>query len=171
MRRLLGVTKVETESDLEGQIKLLLDDSDLVGPSSSSPRRLIKGSARRDRQPLYACKYYICPTTGRSSKATGWGTGITASLRPSQSSQRRPRRCGSPWRAANLIGNGLYGVDVKQSGDQYYVIEVNDNPNIDAGVEDAILKQEIYRRIMAVFLRRIECAARRGSRPMIKAES
>jgi hypothetical protein len=33
---------------------------------------------------------------------------------------------------------------------------VNDNPNIDAGVEDKILKGELYRRIMDVFLRRIE---------------
>jgi glutathione synthase/RimK-type ligase-like ATP-grasp enzyme len=59
-------------------------------------------------------------------------------------------------KAANHIGNGLYGVDVKQSGDKFYVIEVNDNPNIDAGIEDAVLKDELYRRIMAVFLQRIE---------------
>jgi glutathione synthase/RimK-type ligase-like ATP-grasp enzyme len=45
---------------------------------------------------------------------------------------------------------------VKQSGMDFYVIEVNDNPNIDAGVEDQILGDEIYRRIMDGFLRRIE---------------
>ena len=60
-------------------------------------------------------------------------------------------------RAANLIGDGLYGVDVKQSSDdKYYVIEVNDNPNLDAGIEDAVLKDELYRRVMQVFLSRIE---------------
>ena len=59
-------------------------------------------------------------------------------------------------KAANLIGDGLYGVDVKQSNDKFYVIEVNDNPNIDAGVEDEILRDELYRRIMDVFLARIE---------------
>ena len=36
-------------------------------------------------------------------------------------------------KAANLIGDGLYGVDIKQVGRKCYVIEVNDNPNIDAG--------------------------------------
>ena len=36
------------------------------------------------------------------------------------------------------------------------MIEINDNPNIDAGVEDQVLKEEMYRRIMDVFLRRIE---------------
>ena len=42
-------------------------------------------------------------------------------------------------RAANLLGDGLYGVDLKQTDDGCYVIEVNDNPNIDAGNEDALL--------------------------------
>ena len=59
-------------------------------------------------------------------------------------------------KAANLIGDGLYGVDVKQVGKQCYIIEVNDNPTIEAGDEDDMLKDELYRRIMDVFLRRIE---------------
>ena len=59
-------------------------------------------------------------------------------------------------KAANLIGESLYGVDVKQVDNKFYVIEVNDNPNLDAGVEDAVLKDELYLRIMRVFLRRIE---------------
>ena len=36
------------------------------------------------------------------------------------------------------------------------VIEVNDNPSLDAGCEDEILRDDLYRRIMEVFLRRIE---------------
>jgi glutathione synthase/RimK-type ligase-like ATP-grasp enzyme len=59
-------------------------------------------------------------------------------------------------RAANLIGNGFYGVDVKQLGSRAYIIEVNDNPNVDAGNEDGVLKDALYREIMAVFLQRIE---------------
>jgi len=38
--------------------------------------------------------------------------------------------------AGAAIGNGLYGVDLKQVGDEYFVIEVNDNPTIAAGEED-----------------------------------
>jgi glutathione synthase/RimK-type ligase-like ATP-grasp enzyme len=59
-------------------------------------------------------------------------------------------------KAANLIGDGLYGVDVRQCDKQCYIIEINDNPNIEAGVEDDMLKDELYRRIMRVFLARIE---------------
>ncbi|MGV3743318.1 MAG: RimK family alpha-L-glutamate ligase, partial [Burkholderiaceae bacterium] len=58
--------------------------------------------------------------------------------------------------AANLIGDGFYGVDLKQRGDQCYIIEVNDNPNVDAGNEDGVLKDALYREVMGVFRKRIE---------------
>jgi glutathione synthase/RimK-type ligase-like ATP-grasp enzyme len=44
------------------------------------------------------------------------------------------------------------------------VIEVNDNPNIDAGVEDAWLGEDLYRQVMLEFLRRLE--AKRIGLPM-----
>lgn len=59
-------------------------------------------------------------------------------------------------KAVRLMGNGLYGVDLKQAGDEVMVIEVNDNPNVDAGVEDAWLGEDLYRQIMLEFLRRLE---------------
>jgi glutathione synthase/RimK-type ligase-like ATP-grasp enzyme len=58
-------------------------------------------------------------------------------------------------RAANLIGRGLYGVDLKQVDDRVYLIEVNCNPNLDAGNEDQVLGEALYREILGVFARRI----------------
>ncbi|MDY6840735.1 MAG: hypothetical protein SV429_04395, partial [Pseudomonadota bacterium] len=63
--------------------------------------------------------------------------------------------------ATKLIGNGLYGVDIKQSGNRVAVIEVNDNPSIDAGVEDRFLGGEFYTLIMQEFLSRMEENRRR----------
>ena len=59
-------------------------------------------------------------------------------------------------KATQPIGNGLYGVDVKEKNGKGYVIEVNDNPNIDSGIEDKYLGDELYRLIMSEFLRRME---------------
>jgi glutathione synthase/RimK-type ligase-like ATP-grasp enzyme len=61
--------------------------------------------------------------------------------------------------AAALIGQGLYGVDVKESDAGPLVIEVNDNPNIVATDEDAIERDRLYDTIIATFLRRIRDAA------------
>ena len=55
-----------------------------------------------------------------------------------------------------MIGDGFYGVDLKESGRRTYVIEVNDNPSIEAGFEDRVLKEDLYLKLMEVFLKRIE---------------
>ena len=67
-------------------------------------------------------------------------------------------------RAARLIGDGFYGVDIKEVGKRLYVIEINDNPNIDAGNEDSVLKDALYREVMGVFLKRIEARKRGAAR-------
>ena len=59
-------------------------------------------------------------------------------------------------KAANLIGDGFYGVDIKESEGKFYVIEVNDNPNADFGIEDKVLRDDLYLRVMRTFLKRIE---------------
>lgn len=50
--------------------------------------------------------------------------------------------------ATSVLGNGLYGVDIKISSGQCYLIEINDNPNIYSGIEDAILGDVLYDRIV-----------------------
>jgi glutathione synthase/RimK-type ligase-like ATP-grasp enzyme len=59
-------------------------------------------------------------------------------------------------KATQAIGNGLYGVDIKEKDGKGYVIEVNDNPSIDSGIEDSYLGDELYRSIMIELLRRME---------------
>jgi glutathione synthase/RimK-type ligase-like ATP-grasp enzyme len=59
-------------------------------------------------------------------------------------------------KATSLIGDSLYGVDMKEVDGKFYVIEINDNPNIDAGIEDKILKDKLYSSIMEVFLNKIK---------------
>jgi len=63
--------------------------------------------------------------------------------------------------SAALIGNGFYGVDLKQNDNGIFVIEVNDNPSLDQSVEDKVLKGALYDTIIGEFIRRIE-AMRNG---------
>ena len=59
-------------------------------------------------------------------------------------------------RAARLIGDGLYGVDLKETDKGVVIIEINDNPSIDHDVEGAVMKDEIWRRIISWFSTRLE---------------
>jgi glutathione synthase/RimK-type ligase-like ATP-grasp enzyme/gamma-glutamyl:cysteine ligase YbdK (ATP-grasp superfamily) len=59
-------------------------------------------------------------------------------------------------RAAGLIGDGLYGVDLKETERGPVIIEINDNPNLDLGEEDAADGDRVYEDLLAFFLRRVE---------------
>lgn len=63
-------------------------------------------------------------------------------------------------KASAVVGNGIYGVDIKELDNRAYVIEVNDNPSIDHGIEDHYLGEELYMQIMSEFLRRFEMRGR-----------
>ena len=59
-------------------------------------------------------------------------------------------------RAARPIGDGFYGVDVKQTDHGFVVMEVNDNPNLEHGIEDQVGKDEIWTRLLRWFIERFE---------------
>jgi glutathione synthase/RimK-type ligase-like ATP-grasp enzyme len=59
-------------------------------------------------------------------------------------------------KAADLIGDGLYGVDLKETPAGPVVIEVNDNPSLDAGVEDKVLGDQLYARLIGEFVARLD---------------
>ncbi|HEX7022214.1 MAG TPA: hypothetical protein VF171_05105, partial [Trueperaceae bacterium] len=61
--------------------------------------------------------------------------------------QAHPRLLEVALHAANAVGKSLYGIDIKEVGGEFYVIEVNDNPNIDAGNEDQA-SPDIYQAII-----------------------
>ena len=54
------------------------------------------------------------------------------------------------------MGDGLYGVDLKEVNGEVYLIEVNDNPNVDADIEDLVLGDQLYGKIMESLYNRIE---------------
>ena len=150
----LGVTKVESERALRDRLQQVLDESELVVAQEWLPTAFDWRVGVFDRRPLYVCKYFMARATGRSSSASRGRKleGSTVALSVGEAPEIVVR---TAVHAANLIGDGLYGVDLKQDGQQCYVMEVNDNPNIDAGNEDGVLKDALYREVMGVFLRRI----------------
>jgi glutathione synthase/RimK-type ligase-like ATP-grasp enzyme len=150
-----GVVKVDDEKDLAAHLESFLEDSELVIAQEFLPTEFDWRIGIIDKQPLYACKYYMVSGHWQiykdEAKAKDCGTFETI---PVEIAPRDVVR--TALKAANAIGDGLYGVDLKKIGKKCYVMEVNDNPSIEAGIEDAILRDELYRRIMDVFVRRIE---------------
>lgn len=152
----LGVVKAENREDLAEKLKAMLEDSDLVVAQAFVPTTFDWRIGIIAGRPLYACKYFMAPKHWQIIKRDGSGGSEFGKFETMPVELAPAKAVRAALRAANLIGDGLYGVDVKQSNDKFYVIEVNDNPNMDGGIEDAVIKDELYRRVMEVFLQRIE---------------
>ncbi|MEJ2491707.1 MAG: RimK-like ATPgrasp N-terminal domain-containing protein [Desulfuromonadales bacterium] len=158
-----GVVKVEDHGALKEQLDRLLNKSDLVIAQEFLPTPFDWRVGVFDRQPLYACRYYMAKHHWQILKRDGGGTKTDEGHFETLPVEQLPAPVlRTALKAANLIGDGFYGVDLKQIGKQVYVIEVNDNPSIDAGVEDKYLRDGLYDRIMQALLKRVET---RGGRP------
>lgn len=151
----LGVSKVETEEELRAQVPALLEKSDLILAQEWLPTDFDWRVGILDQRPLFVCKYFMVEGHWQIVKHddTGWSDGRTEALAVGEAPEEVIK---TALQGANLIGDGFYGVDIKQVGNRFYIIEINDNPNVDAGNEDAILQDALYREVMGVFLRRIE---------------
>jgi glutathione synthase/RimK-type ligase-like ATP-grasp enzyme len=150
-----GVIKVETEAELQQQLKLLFEKSKLIVAQEFMPTAFDWRIGILDRKPFFACRYLMVPGYWQIIKHEADGSlseGATIALPLEEAPQAVVQLA---LKAANLIGDGFYGVDVKEVGEHHVVIEINDNPNVDAGNEDGVLGDELYRRIIASLLRRI----------------
>lgn len=152
-----GVVKVDREEELRESVASLLEKSELVIAQEFLATPFDWRVGVFDRQPLYACRYFMARRHWQILKRDVNGLKRDEGKVETIPVEHLPDTVlRAALKAANLIGDGLYGVDLKQVGRNVYVMEVNENPNIDAGVEDRVLKDEVYLRIMRVFLRRIE---------------
>jgi len=99
-------------------------------------------------EPLYACQYLIPRNRWKIATYTDGGGVVEGSVKGVELDKVNPQLLDVALRAANAIGKGLYGVDIKQLGPEaFVVIEVNDNPTIAAGEEDQ-KAAHLYERIV-----------------------
>lgn len=88
-------------------------------------------------KPLYVCQYGIPKRRWKILTYTTDGRRIEGTVRAFDLDKVDPKLLETALKAANAIGNGIYGIDLKKVGDDYVVIEVNDNPTIFGGDEDS----------------------------------
>lgn len=155
-----GVIKVASEAELKRETRDMLERSDLIIAQSFEPTDYDWRVGVLDGQPLYACRYYMAKDHWQVVKR-GKDGGIKEGNHETIDVSEVPAPVlNIAVQAARAVGNGLYGVDLKQFGKVVKVIEVNDNPNIDYGVEDLFLKDVLYRKIMEYFIKRLEARTR-----------
>lgn len=150
-----GVKKVETLDALRTAAAELFDQSSLVLAQEYLYTSFDWRIGILNNRPLYACRYHMVKKHWQIYRH-GEGGPVSGSFDTMPTFEVPKPILQAALAASRPIGDGLYGVDLKEVNGKGYVIEVNDNPNIDSGVEDRFLGKELYSLIMQEFRRRLE---------------
>jgi glutathione synthase/RimK-type ligase-like ATP-grasp enzyme len=152
-----GVFRADTRDELTAGLQRLLSRSDLVVVQSFMPTEFDWRVGVFDRQPLFVCRYFMAAGHwqiyhhGEQRTREGDSETIAVQHAPHDVLQLALS-------TANAIGDGFYGVDIKTVNGRHVLMEINDNPNVDRGVEDAIIGDALYDRIMKGLRARVDAA-------------
>lgn len=153
----LGVKKVNTDAELKEQLNKMLSTSELVIAQEYLPTDFDWRIGVLDGKAMYACKYFMAKGHWQIYNWENENKDDVEGMFETMAVEEAPAKViEAAIKATSLVGNGLYGVDIKESNGKIYIIEINDNPNLDAGIEDQVLQDELYTRIIKSFKNRIE---------------
>lgn len=151
----VGVKKANTLEELKTTMREMFQGSALLLAQGFLYTEFDWRIGVLNGQPLYACRYYMAKNhwqiynhSAKGSASGGFDAMATFEV-PKPVLKAAVNAC-------KLIGDGFYGVDVKQDGKNVYIIEVNDNPSVESAVEDKYLGLELYEAIMGEFKRRLD---------------
>ena len=151
-----GVFKIKDDEEFKQACATMFQKSELLIAQEFLPTAFDWRVGILDGQPLFCCKYFMASEHWQIVNWSSEKQQQEGAVECVAFYQAPSELISTALEATALIGQGLYGVDMKEVDGKFYVIEINDNPNIDSGIEDKIMKDKLYTVIMEVFLNRIK---------------
>ncbi|CAN5231799.1 RimK family alpha-L-glutamate ligase [soil metagenome] len=151
-----GVKKVESAEELAALAKEWFEDTDLLLAQAFMPTTFDWRVGVLGGKPLFVCQYMMAKRHWQIVKHRPDGKPLEGAHKTISLGEAPPAVIDIGLRAAQLIGNGLYGVDIKETAQGIFVVEFNDNPNIEHGVEDEAEKDQVWVELTRWFIDRIE---------------
>jgi glutathione synthase/RimK-type ligase-like ATP-grasp enzyme len=152
----VGMHKVKNDEEYLKALDVLSEKTSVFLAQEFMPTSFDWRIGLLNGEVLYACKYFMARGHWQIYNHQDNGKTKSGAYEAVPIAKVPKHVIRNAVKAASLIGKGLYGVDLKELDNRSVVIEVNDNPSIDQGVEDAILGDELYRLILREFLYRLE---------------
>ena len=151
-----GVKKVDNAAELDKLARAWLADSDLLLAQAFMPTDFDWRIGVLGGKPIFACQYLMAKKHWQIFRHRADGKAVEGGFNTIALGEAPPAVLDVGLRAAQLIGDGLYGVDIKETPEGIFVVEVNDNPNIEHGVEDAKEKDQVWIALTRWFIDRLE---------------
>ncbi len=150
-----GVKKVDSAAALAALAKEWFEDTDLLLAQAFMPTTFDWRVGVLGGKPLFVCQYMMAKRHWQIVKHNASGKPSEGGFHTPSLGEAPPAVIDTGLRAAQLIGDGLYGVDLKETESGLYVVEVNDNPNIVHGVEDQAEKDQVWIELTRWFIDRL----------------
>jgi glutathione synthase/RimK-type ligase-like ATP-grasp enzyme len=151
-----GVHKVSSPEEFKRVADELFEETDLLLAQKFLPTEFDWRVGVLSGEPLFVCQYRMARGHWQIVKHRADGSSREGGFRTFDLDQAPKEIVDLAVRAAKPIGDGFYGVDLKQTENGIVVMEVNDNPNLEHGIEDAVGKDEIWIKILKWFIERFE---------------
>ncbi len=151
-----GVKKCANVEELRQLATEWMEDSDLLIAQKFIPTEFDWRIGVLGGQPLFAVHYLMAKKHWQIVHHKASGKPDQGGFKTFTLKETPQHVVETAVKAARCIGDGLYGVDLKETKDGIFVIEVNDNPNLDHGCEDTGEKDEVWVRLTQWFLDRLE---------------
>jgi glutathione synthase/RimK-type ligase-like ATP-grasp enzyme len=154
-----GVKKVDDLEELKLVLEQMFKKSDLILVQKFLYTKYDWRIGVLGGEGLFACKYFMSENhwqiyNHEKEKDSDEFSGDSITL-PFNDAPENVKRVALG--AANGVGKGLYGVDLKEDENgNVYVVEVNDNPNIDSDIEDKVLGDKLYDIVVTWFIEQIK---------------
>ncbi|EKE87577.1 RimK family protein [Idiomarina xiamenensis] len=152
----IGVEKAEDEAEFREVAARLFEKSTILLVQEFLPTDFDWRIGVLNNRPIYACQYFMSRNHWQIYEHVEGSKPKSGSFETVGVHQVPKDVVKAALQATRLIGDGLYGVDLKMTDKGPVIIEINDNPSIESSVEDLHLGDELYRMIMADFARRLE---------------
>ncbi|HUO86223.1 MAG TPA: RimK family protein [Thermoanaerobaculia bacterium] len=150
----LAVEKAEDEAELEVLTREMFKRSPLLIAQRFTPTAFDWRVGVLEGRVLWVARYHMARKHWQIAKRSPSGTRF-GRVEAVPIAAAPPAVLELALAGAALIGDGLYGVDLKEGPEGPVLIEINDNPNLEAGYEDAAERDRPYEAILDAFQRRI----------------
>ncbi|HZS63515.1 MAG TPA: RimK family protein [Xanthobacteraceae bacterium] len=151
-----GVHKVTKPDELKRVAEELFEETDLLLAQKFLPTEFDWRVGVLAGEPLFVCQYRMARGHWQIVKHRADGSSREGGFKTFDLAQAPPEVIDLAVRAARPIGESFYGVDIKQTDSGFVVMEVNDNPNLEHGIEDTVGKDEIWMKLLRWFIERFE---------------
>ncbi|MEQ8906074.1 RimK family protein [Ekhidna sp.] len=144
-----GVKKVKNKEEQETLLKEFFQQTELMIAQEFMPTSFDWRVGILGGEVIYVCKYFMAKNHWQ---IIDWKSKNKDRLGDSETFpvHMAPKNLiAISLKATKLIGNGLYGVDVKEVDGKFYIVEINDNPSIESGIEDEVDNMDLYEKIMS----------------------